>query len=603
MPALDDCPPIGDYGLIGNTYTAALVSRDGAIDWCCLPYFDSGAVFCRLLDARVGGCLRVGPDGPCEVRRTYLDGSAVLATEFRDAHGHVRLTDCMPTPPLSASLPAPTEPQRTCLLRRIEGLQGRMALSLLFRPTFDFARQATRVERTADGCRALAAEQTLHLALPPGVTPQVSDGEARAALQVEAGDVLWVVLSLDGGTAETPSLSPAELLDNTLAHWRDWSDQCDYRGPYEKEVAMSARVLKMLTFATSGAIVAAPTTSLPERLGGSRNWDYRFCWLRDAALVLHALLSIGHGFAADRFFQWLTGLWKPGGHLQIMYRLDGDEQLPEVRLTHLRGYCGSRPVRVGNGAARQRQLDVYGHVLDAAWVYLQRRDPRVDADLASVLAFMADEAARLWREPDQGIWEMRGPPAHHVSSKLMCWVALDRALKIAAAGLLRGDTARWTREREALRAAILHRGYKPHRQAFTGTFDDDHLDASVLLLPLVGFLPADDPRMLSTVACIRHRLSRRGLIYRYRHDDGLGRGEEGTFAISTFWLVDNLALQGHVEEARALFEHVVSFANDLGLMSEEIEPAQGRLLGNFPQGYTHLGLIRSALSIAAASAA
>ena len=594
--------PIGDYALIGNTFTAALVAIDGSIDWCCLPHFDSGAVFCRLLDAQRGGCFRLGPAGPCEARRRYLGDSAVLATEFEDAHGHVRLTDVMPAPPLDGRQPGPWAPDYRMLVRRIEGLRGSLEMELVFAPRVDFARQPTRLVPLPGGCRAVAAEQSLQLSLWPGAQVQVVDGTARARVRVGEGQTLWAVLSHeDGAPAPVPPPDPALLLRQTLGHWADWSAACSYLGTYAAEVRASARVLKLLTFAPTGAIVAAPTTSLPERIGGQRNWDYRFCWLRDAALVLHALVSVGHGFAADRFFQWLVDLWHPDRRLQIMYRLDGGEELPEVELPHLAGYCGSQPVRVGNGAARQVQLDIYGHLLDAAWAYLQERGSAVSEPLARVLAHLADEAARRWRDPDQGLWEMRRAPAHHLSSKLLCWVALDRALKLAQAGLLQGDVACWQRERQALRAAILCRGYNPRVGAFTQVFDGEALDASVLLMPIVGFIPADDARMRSTVERVREHLTQRGLVYRYRSHDGL-RGSEGAFAICSFWMVDNLALQGRVAEARALFEHVVSFANDLGLMAEEIEPADGRLLGNFPQGYTHLALIRSALAIGQAEA-
>ncbi len=593
----DGYRPISDYALIGNTFTAALVAPDGTIDWCCLPYFDGGAVFCRLLDWRRGGFFRLSPTSRSEVHRSYLDGSAVLTTEFWSGGGQMRLTDCMPAPPLDVDGTGPPVTQRCMLLRRIEGLQGVVEVELLFKPTMDFARQRPVLQLVPGGCRVIALDGRLRLDVPAGTRLQLHDGAAHACLHVRAGQVLWLALSLDDGGP--PPQAAQCLLEETLRRWRHWDAQRRYRGPYEQEVARSSRVLKLLTFAPSGAIVAAPTTSLPECIGGERNWDYRFCWLRDASLVLHALMSIGHDQAAHRFFQWLTSLWRSDRRLQIMYRIDGDERLPEVDLRHLEGYRGSRPVRVGNGAAQQVQLDIYGHLLDAAWVYLRRRAVQVPADLAQVLAFLADAAARHWRDPDQGLWEMRKAPAHHVSSKLQCWVALDRALKLVQAGHLAGDVATWAREREAVRIAILAHGFNRHIGAFTQLFGDTALDASVLTMPIVGFLPAGDPRMRSTVERLRKQLMQRGLVYRYRRGDGLPDGE-GSFAICTFWMVDNLALQGRVAEARELFEHVVSFANDLGLMSEEIDPDNGQLLGNFPQGYTHLALIRSALTISAA---
>ncbi|NML17912.1 glycoside hydrolase family 15 protein [Azohydromonas caseinilytica] len=590
-------PPIADYALIGNTFTAALVSRDGSIDWCCLPHFDSPAVFCRLLDARIGGCFRLGPAAPSRCERRYLDGSAVLATRFETADGVAQVTDFMPAPDLLAPDLPPHGHAYFSVLRRVEGLQGRVALDLLFKPTFDFVRQAARLAPQPGGCRADAGDESLHLALVPEVRLQVVDGEVRGRLDIPAGAAAWVVLS--HGRAGMAGQGPAaweRSLRDTLRQWGAWGALNRYTGPYAEAVALSARVLKLLTFAPGGSIVAAPTTSLPEAPGGVRNWDYRFCWLRDAALMLGALLSVGHEYAADRFFHWLSRLWEPERRIQIMYRLDGGERLPEAVLEHLAGYRGARPVRIGNGAANQVQLDIYGHLLDAAHVYLEGRRAQVRPALARVLTHLANEAARRWRQPDQGIWEMRSAPAHHVSSKLMCWVALDRALRLAAAGRIEGDTAWWRRERDAVARVLHEQGFNAALGAYTQVLGGQALDASVLMMPIVGFLPAGDARMRATVQRISQELMHRGLVWRYRSDDGLD-GDEGTFAICSFWLVENLALQGRVQEACALFEHITSFASDLGLLAEEIEPGSGELLGNYPQGYTHLALIRSALAI------
>ncbi|WP_157119232.1 glycoside hydrolase family 15 protein [Azohydromonas lata] len=597
-------PPIADYALVGNTFTAALVSRDGSIDWCCLPHFDSPAVFCRLLDERIGGCFRLGPATAGRCERRYLDGSAVLVTRWETADGVAQLTDFMPAPDL---LPHDLPPYGDghayfSVLRRVEGLQGRVALELVFKPTFDFARQAARLALVPGGCRADAGQESLHLALAPEVPLQVRDGAVCGRLDVPAGATVWVVMSHGrAGMAGQGPKAWEQSLQDTLGQWAAWDALNRYAGPYAGAVTLSARVLKLLTFAPGGSIVAAPTTSLPEASGGTRNWDYRFCWLRDASLMLGALMSVGHEYAADRFFQWLTRLWEPDRRIQIMYRLDGAERLPEAVLEHLAGYRSARPVRIGNGAANQVQLDIYGHLLDAAHVYLENRGAQVRPALARVLAHLANEAARRWRQPDQGIWETRSAPAHHVSSKLMCWVALDRALRLTAAGRIVGDTAWWRRERDAV-ARVLHEdGFNAAVGAYTQVLGGRSLDASVLMMPIVGFMPASDARMRSTVQRISEQLMHRGLVWRYRSDDGL-EGDEGAFVICSFWLVENLALQGSVVEARALFEHVLSFANDLGLLSEEIDPGSGQLLGNYPQGYTHLALIRSALAIGRAEA-
>jgi GH15 family glucan-1,4-alpha-glucosidase len=359
-------------------------------------------------------------------------------------------------------------------------------------------------------------------------------------------------------------------------------------------------VLKLLTFGPSGALVASPTTSLPAEIGGVRNWDYRFCWLRDASLVLHALMSIGYHEAAMDFFRWLEDLCVGEcGELQIMYRLDGSRDLPEHELPHLAGYRESAPVRTGNAAASQKQLDVYGHVLDAALLCLEGMQAPMRAGLVRVLQHLADQACTRWREPDQGLWEMRCEPRHFLSSKLMCWVALDRALRLAATGKLQGDEARWRAERDAIRYTVLEQGFNKKIGAFTQVLDGSDLDASALLMPLVGFLPATDQRMLSTVKRIEERLTAHGLVYRYVNDDGIVGGE-ATFAICSFWLVHNRALQGRIGEACELFERVVSFGSDLGLLSEEIDPVNRQLLGNYPQGFTHLALIESALAISRA---
>lgn len=593
-------PPIADYAIIGNTHSAALVGSDGSIDWCCLPHFDSGAVFCRLLDVDKGGFFRVGPVDSHTSSRRYRDGTAVLETEFATDRGRVRLIDFMHSQRIAHSRLGADKPYCHRLLRRLDGLAGRVEIELVLRPTFDFAEQSATFSLTDQGALAVAADERLHLRITPQTRLQVSADRVSARIEVQKGERLWIELSHgaeESGTAALADVNAEALLEETDRHWREWSELCTYDGPYHALVRQSARVLKLLTFGPTGALVAAPTTSLPEEIGGARNWDYRFCWLRDSALVLHALSSIGYHEAAMDFFRWLEGVCDGEcDDLQIMYRLDHGRELPERELPHLVGYRDSEPVRVGNTAARQKQLDSYGYVLDAALVCLERIRP-VREELWRVLRNLADQAAARWREPDHGIWEVRDAPKHFVSSKLLCWVALDRAVRLASDANLTGDVALWGRERDALRRAILEQGYDAQGGAFTQVFGRPELDASALLMPLVGFLPATDERMRSTVDRIRERLTAHGLVYRYLTDDGLPKGE-ASFAICSFWLVDNLALQGRLDEARELFERVTGFGSDLGLLSEQIDPVSGQLLGNYPQGYTHLALINAALTIA-----
>jgi alpha,alpha-trehalase len=592
--------PISDYALIGNTHSAALVGTDGSIDWCCLPHFDSGAVFCRLLDAGKGGFLRIAPVGGYRTSRRYSDGTAVVETDFDTVDGRVRLIDFMHTQRIAHSRLGVEDPHCHRLLRCVEGLSGRVEVEVVFRPTFDFARRPARLELTPTGVFAQADHEHLLLRAGSGVSFQLRGDAAVARVRLMPGERVWIVLAYGDahtGDAALQGADPELLLAQTCRHWREWEGMCTYEGPFLPQVRLSARVLKMLTFGPTGALVAAPTSSLPERVGGERNWDYRFCWLRDAALVLHALMSIGLHEAAADFFHWLDGLCEGEcDHLQIMYRLDGGARLPEQELHHLSGYRGSAPVRIGNAAAGQKQLDVYGHVLDSALVWLNGTNAPIRRGLRLVLRHLADQAAARWREPDHGLWEVRGKARHFLSSKLMCWTALDRAVRLATAGKLDGDARRWRAERDAVRDAIFDHGWDSKIGAFTQVLGAPDLDASALMMPLVGFLPASDERMRSTVAAIRERLTAHGLVYRYLNDDGVAGGE-ATFAFCSYWLVDNLALQGRLDEACELFAHVNSFASDLGLLSEQIDPASRELLGNYPQGFTHLGLIHSALTI------
>jgi GH15 family glucan-1,4-alpha-glucosidase len=594
--------PIRDYALIGDAHTGALVASDGSVDWCCWPRFDSPAVFCRLLDAGKGGFFQVRPARDFEVTRAYSGPTAVLSTTFGNDEGRVRLTDFMPVERLTEGHRGEDIASGQSILRLLEGLSGSVEVDVSLRPTFDYARARADITLREGGAAARSGGETLLLSCPAPLT--VDDaGTIRGRLRVSEGERVWITLRHHSdparAEAELPRPDGERELERTNEYWRGWWSDCRYEGPYRDLVRRSALTLKLLTYEPTGALVAAPTTSLPEEVGGVRNWDYRYTWLRDSSLILYALQLLGYEEEAADFFGWLDKLCITcrGHRLQIMYGVDGNPHLPELTLGHLEGYRGSRPVRTGNAAFDQMQLDVCGEVLDAAHLYHERTRLPIRAEWWDELCFMADETARRWGEPDHGIWEVRGGKRHFLHSKLMCWVALDRAVRLA--GRLGADTDGWARARDDIRRAILAEGYDEGVGAFTQSFGGRALDASALMIPLTGFLPAGDPRVVSTIARIRERLTSGGLVYRYLTEDGLPGGE-ATFAMCSFWLADNLALQGRVEEARELFERVAGYASDTGLFAEQIDPASGELLGNYPQGFTHLALIRSALHIARA---
>ena len=592
MPDQAAYRPIGDYGLIGDMQSAALVASDGSIDWCCWPRFDSPAVFCRLLDSNRGGFFRIGPTERSDKKRAYLSDSNVLQTRFKTEYGCVELTDLMPID---------VEPNAAGrrIIRQIEGLEGEVELEVKFRPTFDFARATgTIFEIGTAGVVAKCNSESISLAAPIELVAN-DHGEAAARFRVAAGQRYHFVLTYtESGAPASPSLNLSKIekaIGRTVETWRNWASACTYDGPYRNLVRRSALTLKLLTHSPTGALVAAPTTSLPEEIGGLRNWDYRFTWLRDSADILFALQTIGYHDEAQQFWDWLSKLCVTcGDTLRPMYTVHGESPLPECTLDHLEGYRGSRPVRIGNAAAAQRQLDVYGNVLDAAHFCIAKMG-MPERRVLAVLDHFALEAANSWAEPDFGIWEARKEPQHYLHSKLLCWVALDRAIK------LKRGSGSFEQIREKIRSTILREGYNQELGAFTQTLGSAALDASALLVPILGLLPVTDARVRSTTRLIKERLTSNGLVYRYLNPDGLP-GTEGTFALCSFWLVDNLALAGELNEACDLFERLIGYANELGLLSEEINPMTGELLGNFPQGFTHLALIRSALHIAGAKA-
>jgi GH15 family glucan-1,4-alpha-glucosidase len=606
--------PIGDYGVIGNCRTAALVGRDGAIDWYCPARFDAPAVFCRLLDAAKGGYLRVAPVGGAAVERRYVGATNILETVLAGEGGRLRLTDFMPAGASAATRAGGDRGGPARLWRRLEALGGPIEVEVAFKPTFDYARRPAAFEPAPDGAVARADGASLALDCRGLTLARAGDGALRGRLCLAAGERRWLALTdFVGEALPEAALAPGDgdaELERTLAYWEGWAGACTYRGPYRAEVLRSALALKLLTYEPTGAIIAAPTTSLPEEVGGVRNWDYRYAWLRDSSLILYALVTLGFRQEEVDYLRWLERA-SAGGPAQLpqsAYTLDGGRDLPEVLLDHLDGYRGSRPVRIGNAAAGQRQLDVFGEVLSAAYIRFRRDRRRAPAAAGEplpsggweILAAFVEEAARTWTEPDSGIWEMRGGPQPFLYSRLMCWVALDCGLRLAAEHGLPAPHARWRRTRAEIRRAILRDGYNAERGAFTQAFGSAALDASALAIPRVGFLPATDPRVRSTVEAIRRELTHQGLVYRYRAADGLPGGE-ATFALCTFWLVDALALGDRLDEAHDLFEHVAGYANYLGLLSEEIDPATGELLGNFPQGFSHLALIRSAANLAKAA--
>jgi alpha,alpha-trehalase len=599
--------PIGDHALISDCRSAALIDRFGSVEWLCWPRVDAPSIFGRLLDPGAGHW-SIAPDSDACVERRYVDGTMVLETTFTTPSGTMTVTDALATGPGERGHQLGHRSPRL-LIRRITGVAGTVdvAFELLARPEYGLV---TPIVVPFDGgVRLQGGPDGMVLSTPVPLTP--ADGRITAGFTVAAGESLS--FGLHHRTTDEPApraFNPAELdrrLDGTMATWRSWARLHQrYEGPWRHLVHHSGRVLQALTFAPTGAIAAAATTSLPESVGGARNWDYRYSWVRDASFTVDALWVAACPDEADAFFTYMAtsaaAQVRRGGDLQIMFGVGGEHDLTERELPHLSGWRDSRPVRIGNGAWDQRQLDVYGELLNAA-ARLPDVVERCDADTKAFLADLADVAAARWHEPDQGIWEVRGGPQHFLYSKLMCWVALDRA--IALADLLDAPNRidDWKPVRDEIAHAITSRGWSERAQAFTQAFDRDDLDASVLMMPIVGFIDPRDPRMLSTLDAIEQRLTDdRGLVFRYLAPDGLA-GDEGTFLLCTFWLAQARALAGQVDQATALFERAVSFVNDVGLLAEEVDPATGELLGNFPQAFSHIGLVNAAWAISQAMTA
>ncbi|HET8910974.1 MAG TPA: glycoside hydrolase family 15 protein [Ktedonobacteraceae bacterium] len=625
--------PINSYGVIGDCHSVVLVAPNGSVDWGCLPDFDSPAIFCRLLDAKRGGYFQIAPtEQTIAGTQSYLSGSNVLQTRFTSLHNEIILTDFMPVETLRAwpyqgkenTIRSNEDGSCHCLVRLVACTRGEMPITMRLKVSPNYASAPAQVTLTRTNVGAVISGGDQHTGLAIAGAEHISSlsidveqatDELHPTIVVRGtlhkGEQLLFALGMGRSSQAAHRLVEQELprrdfeaeLAHTLHCWRQWISTCTYQGPYKELVQRSALVLKMMTYAPTGAIVAAPTTSLPEQFSGTRNWDYRFTWLRDATFTLYALNMLGFTEEAHAFTHWLRRLsYSNGEDLQIMYGIRGERNLRESELTNLSGYRDSSPVRIGNGAAKQKQLDVFGEVLDC--IHLYRRQgcfelyyEKLDGPLWIMMHTLVEHVCTHWQEPDSGIWEVRGGPRHFVYSKVMCWVALDRGIKAAEQLNLEADLLRWYRVRDQIRTDILLHGYNNAIGAFTQAYDDTNLDASDLLLPLVGFIAPDDPRMHSTVDRIIEQLTdQHGFVYRYLAEDGL-LGSEGTFTICTFWLVDNLAMLGRTDEARLLFERLLKHAGHLGLFSEEIDPHTNMALGNYPQAFTHIALINGALNL------
>jgi GH15 family glucan-1,4-alpha-glucosidase len=583
-----------DYGMIGDLQTAALVGRNGSIDWLCLPQFDSASCFSALLGDERHGRWLLAPAGEARaISRRYRPGTLVLETEFETADGVVRLIDFMP-------LHAGGPPR---VMRIVEGVRGRvpMRLELSLRP--DYGSIKPWVERAPDGVVVTTGPDAFRLSTPLPV--DVADGAAHAEFTVVESARERMTLTWHLSYEATP---PVEDADSALARteewWREWSGRCRYDGPYREQVLRSLIALKAMTSHVTGGIVAAPTTSLPEEIGGVRNWDYRYCWLRDSALSLEALLDAGYFQEALAFRDFLlrVGTGDPKA-IQIMYGIRGERRLTEFELPGLPGYEGSAPVRVGNAASEQFQLDVYGEVV-AVMFFGAERLGKIDHRLWPRWRAIIEHVETIWREPDEGIWEARGPRRHYTYSKVMAWVVFDRAVRLAERFELDAPVDQWRQIRDEIHAEVCERGYDPERRTFTQYYGSKELDASVLNIPIVGFLAGDDERVTGTIDAVSRELGRDGFVSRYstaETDDGLP-GDEGQFLACSFWLVNALARNGRVGDARELFERLTGLANDLGLLAEEYDVARRRQVGNFPQAFTHLTLVLAARQISAAQA-
>ncbi len=603
---MDRYPDISDHGLIGDLQTAALVSKDGTVDWFCCPRFDSPSVFASLLDADRGGYFRLAPDTDKYVsRQLYFPDTAMLITRFMTADGVGEVTDFMPVAGRT-----PTDRHR--LVRMLRTVRGRMRFTMEVRPRFDYGRRQHKLEIAEDG--AVFSSDDTDLTLSPvgpragapseqGLDVARLGDDLRLTQTLREGDTAGVVLESTGGQpCRIPVEEVERLTQETAGFWRDWVGRSTYRGRWREMVARSAITLKLMTYAPSGALVAAPTAGLPELTGGERNWDYRYTWIRDASFSVYALLGLGYADEAAAFAGWLReraeeSAGTGSGPLKIMYRVDGSSDLTEETLDHFEGWRSSRPVRIGNGASDQLQLDIYGEALDAIFTGDSRGLGMAHQGWLAVVSIM-DWLCDHWDQPEEGIWETRGGRRDFTYGRFQCWVALDRAIRLAARRGRPANVNRWTAERDRIYTQIMSHGWNPAKGSFTQQHGSDVLDASLLLMPLMDFVMPTDPRWLSTLDAMERELVSDSLVYRYNPSaspDGL-RGHEGTFSLCTFWYVDALARAGRLDEAQLTFQKMQTYANHLGLYSEEIG-LTGEQLGNFPQAFSHLSLINAAINL------
>lgn len=613
--------PIRDYALIGDCHSAALISRHGSIDWACLPRFDSPAVFLKILDEHCGGCCSIEAEGLEYCARQYLDRTNILETTFHTASGVFTATDFMPISPRSDASPYGQDVQNEeRIVRAFRCVRGEVNFRVRIHPTFDFARaRAANIKRETNAIVLTSGNDALHIHLNGNIRVADEPGAISAQLRLVAGDQASVALGYSKAN-ESPDVVTSETveqwLDETQRYWKKWSSSMDYDGDYADVVARSALTLKLLIYEPTGAIIAAPTTSLPEYIGGGRNWDYRYNWLRDSSFTLIALMELGYFGEARDFMHFLLRTLSRQAKRKVLYSIDGGTEQTEYELKHLEGYWGSKPVRVGNGAADQRQFDVAGELLQCMSLYwrhegFEHKGESFEQEFWPLVKRIGNRISGVWREPDNGIWEVREASGsdgwdhntgrkQFVHSKGLCWVALDRALRLAKRFKMPGDFSHWQRERQAIHDSVQREGYNQQIESYVQFYGGHGLDAAVLRLPILNFFDATDRQMRSTIAHIESRLTHNGLVCRYdASEDGIGE-KEGAFLACGFWLVENYVLCGRLDDAEKLFQRLCSCANDLGLLSEEADPETNQLLGNFPQGFSHVGLINAAVRVSAA---
>lgn len=588
---------ISDYGIIGDLHSIALIGLDGSIDWMCMPHIDSPSIFGALLDDKKGGMFSVSPADEWDSAAEYIPGTNILRTRFRTGKGVMQLTDFMPV----CACGREEMEENHEIYRLVEIVKGEVNVRIIFDPRFDYSRAETLLSANSKGVIAQGNNEVAVMSCSHQIN--IRDSTRAGELHLISGDKMWLHLSYGNGGPDELDIEKAErALRDTETYWRSWLNKSETGrnidpGPYRDMVERSALILKLLYYEPTGAIAAAATTSLPEEIGGERNWDYRYTWVRDTSFTLQALFDLGHLSETEGYIRWIEKLLSEhgAGKMQIMYALRGDEDITERQLDHLDGYKGSRPVRTGNGAAKQKQLDIYGELMDAA-LKLSDYVGKIDAGLWPFLQGVCDYVAEHWREKDSGIWEVRGGPFDFVYSKVMCWVALDRGMTIAKRYGFPADLKKWEKTCKEIKREVIEKGWDPDRKAFVQHYDTDVPDASNLLIPVLGFFPYDDPKVVLNLKTTKKELGINGFLYRYIADDGLS-GREGVFLLCTFWLIDNLIALGELAEAEELIRRVEGAANHLGLFSEEYDVHWREALGNFPQAFTHIGYINSIMAL------